>query len=74
MRDEKFGHAMAQAVSRRPLTAESGFVSGSIHVRFVVDKVALGQVFLCVLRFSSVDIPPLFSILISHLGDEQYVC
>ena len=29
---------MAQAVSRRPPTAES-------HVGFVVDKVALGQVF-----------------------------
>jgi hypothetical protein len=40
----------------------------------VVDKVALGQVFLRVLRFSPVSIiPPAFSILIYHPGDEQYV-
>jgi hypothetical protein len=32
--------AMAQAVSRRPVTAEA-------RVGFVVDKVALGQVFPC---------------------------
>jgi hypothetical protein len=32
---------------RRP-----GFAPGSVHVGFVVDKVALGQVFLRVLRFS----------------------
>jgi hypothetical protein len=39
---------------RRP-----GFDSGSVHVGFVVDKVALGQVFLRVLRFSPVSfIPP----------------
>jgi hypothetical protein len=37
---------MAQAVSRRPLTAEARFDPGSVHVGFVVDKVALGQVFL----------------------------
>jgi hypothetical protein len=37
-----------QAVSRRPLTAEARVRS---HVRFVVDKVALGQVFLRVRRF-----------------------
>jgi hypothetical protein len=29
----------------------TGFAPGSIHVGFVVDKVALGQVFLRVLRF-----------------------
>jgi hypothetical protein len=51
-----FGHAMAQVVSRRPLTAETGFAPGSIHVTFVVDKVSLGQVFLRVLRFSPVNI------------------
>jgi hypothetical protein len=39
---------------------------GSIHVGFVVDKVALGQVFLRVLRFSPVNIiPPSLSKLIS---------
>jgi hypothetical protein len=37
--------AMAQAVSRRLLTAETRFDPGSVHVGFVVDKVALGQVF-----------------------------
>ena len=41
----KSGRAMAQAVSRRPLKAEARFDPGSIHVGFVVDKVALGQVF-----------------------------
>jgi hypothetical protein len=43
--------AMAQAVSRRPLTA-AALVRAQVNpVRFVVDKVALGQVFLRVLRF-----------------------
>jgi hypothetical protein len=46
------GRAMAQAVSRRPLTTEArGAVPGQVHVRFVVDKVALGQVFLRVVGF-----------------------
>jgi hypothetical protein len=46
---------MAQAVSRRP----PGFDPGSVHVGFVVDKVALGQVFPRVLRFPPVNfIPP----------------
>jgi hypothetical protein len=41
------GRAMAQAVSRWPLTTEArGSIPGQVHVRFVVDKVALGQVFL----------------------------
>jgi hypothetical protein len=38
--------AMAQAVSCRHLTSEAGFDLGSVHVGFVVDKLALGQVFL----------------------------
>jgi hypothetical protein len=39
---------------RRP-----GFDPGSVHVGFVVNKVALGQVFVRVLRFSPVSfIPP----------------
>jgi hypothetical protein len=46
------GRAMAQAVSRRPLTAGPGFDPRPVHVGFVVDKVALGQVFPRVLRFS----------------------
>jgi hypothetical protein len=36
------GRSTAQAVSRRPLTAEDGFDPGLVHVGFVVDKVALG--------------------------------
>jgi hypothetical protein len=47
---------MAQVVSRRPLTAEARVRARSIHVGFVADKVALGQVFFRVLRFSPVNI------------------
>jgi hypothetical protein len=60
---------MAQAVSRRLLTLEAGFAPGSVHVGFMVDKVALGHVFLLVLRFSPVNIiPPWLSILIYYLA------
>jgi hypothetical protein len=48
------GRAMAQAVSRQPLTAAARVNP----VGFVVQKVALGQVFLRVLRFSRVNIIP----------------
>jgi hypothetical protein len=65
---------MAPAVSRRPLIAEFRVRAQSIHVGFVVDKVAPGQVFLRVLLFYPVNIiPPSFSILIYHSRDEQYV-
>jgi hypothetical protein len=41
---------------------------GSVRLGFLMDKVALGQVLLEVLRFSPVSmIPPWLSILISHL-------
>jgi hypothetical protein len=44
-------------------------------VGFVVNKVALGQVFLQVLWVSPVSVvPPWLSILIYHLGDEQWAC
>jgi hypothetical protein len=46
---------MAQVVIRRPLTAKAQ-VRAQVHVGFVVDKVALGQVFLRVLLFSPVNI------------------
>jgi hypothetical protein len=47
------GRAMAKAVSRRPLTTEArGSVPGQVHVSFMVDKVALGQVFLRVVGFA----------------------
>ena len=38
---------------RRP-----GFDLGSVHVGFVVDKVALGQIFPRILRFSPVNLIP----------------
>jgi hypothetical protein len=44
--NKHLGRAMDQAVSRRPLTAEARILSwGSVHVGFVVVKVAQGQVF-----------------------------
>jgi hypothetical protein len=51
---------MAQAASHRPLTAEARVRSrGQSMWDFVVDKVAFGQVFPRVLRFSPVNfIPP----------------
>jgi hypothetical protein len=50
--------AMAQAVSRRPLTAEAR-VRSQVRAEFLLDKVALGQVFPRVLLFSPVNfIPP----------------
>jgi hypothetical protein len=52
------GRAMAQAVIRRPLTTVAWVRSQVNPVGFVVGKVALGQVFLRVLRFSSVYIIP----------------
>jgi hypothetical protein len=53
---------------RRP-----GIAHGSIHVGFVVAKVALGQGFLRVPRFSPVNIiPPLLSKLVS--SGECVIC
>jgi hypothetical protein len=49
---------MAQAVSRRPLTVAAWVRAQVNPVGFVVDKVALGQVFLRVLRFSAANIIP----------------
>jgi hypothetical protein len=64
------GRAMTQVVSRRPSTAE---VQIRVHVGFVVGKVALGQVFLRVLRFFPVSIiPPSLSKLIS--SGECVIC
>jgi hypothetical protein len=40
-----YGRAIAQAVSRPPPKAGHVFDPGSVHVGFVVDKVALGQGF-----------------------------
>jgi hypothetical protein len=58
---------MAQAVSRQPLTA-----GARVHVGFMVDKMALGQLCLRVLRFSPVSIIlPWLSMLIYHFGDKR---
>jgi hypothetical protein len=46
------GHAMAQAVSHQPLTMAACVRAQVNPVGSVVDKVALGQVFLQLLRFS----------------------
>jgi hypothetical protein len=52
---------------RRPELAPS-----SVHVGFVVNKVALRQVFLRVIRFYPANIiPSWLSVLIYLLGDEQ---
>jgi hypothetical protein len=73
---------MTQAVSRRPLTAPAQVRAWVNPVGFVVDKVALGQVFLQVLQFSPVSIIPpwaphfrkfknssfIHSLIHSHLG------
>jgi hypothetical protein len=48
--------AVAQAVSRRPLTAAARVHAQVNPMGFVADKVALGQVFLRVLLFSPVNI------------------
>jgi hypothetical protein len=48
--------AMAQAISLRPLTVAAWVRAWVNPLGFVVDKVALGQVFLRALRFSHVNI------------------
>ena len=48
---------MAQSISCRPLNTEDRILP--VHVGFVVHKVALGQVFLRLLRLSSVTVIPL---------------
>jgi hypothetical protein len=46
------GRGIAQAVSRLPLTTEARFLPGSVYEGLVVESVALGHVFLRVLRVS----------------------
>jgi hypothetical protein len=63
------GRAMAQAVSRRPLTAEARVRARVNPCGICGGKVVLGQVFLRVLLFSPVNIiPPSLSKLISSGG------
>jgi hypothetical protein len=61
------GRGMAQAVSRRPLAGEA-------HVGFVMDMVALGQVFLRVWFYALNIIPPWLSMLIYLLYIKANVC
>jgi hypothetical protein len=62
-----FRRLVAGLSPRKPV-----FAPGSVDIGFVLYKVALGQVFLRVLRFSPANvIPPSLSILIRHLRDEQ---
>jgi hypothetical protein len=49
---------MSQAINADLLPQISGFDYGRVHVGFVVDEVALGHLFLPVIRFSPVDIIP----------------
>jgi hypothetical protein len=49
-----------------------GFMPGSVHVRFMVDKETLGQIFHWVLQLSVVNIIPTWLfILVYHLGNKQ---
>jgi hypothetical protein len=56
---DKEGDAMAQVVSHQPLTTKAWVKFEALHVCFVVDELALGQVFLQILRFFRVSIIPL---------------
>jgi hypothetical protein len=49
---------MAQAVSRRPVTPETGIDPRSVRVRLVVDKETVGQNFLRVNNFFTFSIIP----------------
>jgi hypothetical protein len=65
----KMGRAMAQAVSRRYLIVEARVRTCSVHGGFVMDRVALGQIYLRVLWFYPVNIiPPFLFILMYHRG------
>ena len=51
------GYAIAQAVIRRHLTAEAGFDSRTVHVGFVLDKVALGESSVLLCHYYSTNAP-----------------
>jgi hypothetical protein len=66
--------AMAQAVSSGLSTRKPGFAPGSAQVGFMVDRMALGQVYFRVLRISPLNIiqPWLHNhIIVYHLEDEK---
>jgi hypothetical protein len=65
--------AVVQAVSQRPLTAAAWVRVQVNPVGFVVGKVALGQVFLRVLRFSPVNIIPPWAPLFRKLKKKTFI-
>jgi hypothetical protein len=64
----RYGRAMAQAVSRRPLTAEARFRARVNPCGFCGGEWHWGRFFLRDLRFSPVNIPPSLSKLMSSGG------
>jgi hypothetical protein len=50
---------------------QSGLTPGFVHMKFGVEKMALGQDFPRVLRFTHVDIIPSWLSTLICLGDEQ---
>jgi hypothetical protein len=66
------GSAIAQAVSRRPLTAEARVLTRVTLYGICCGDIGTETGFFRVLRFFPVSIiPPWLSILIFHEGDEQ---
>jgi hypothetical protein len=61
------GPVIAQAVRRRISPRRTVFASRAAHMGFVVDKIALGQVSLRVLRFSPVSIIPTLLHIYSYI-------
>jgi hypothetical protein len=64
---QALGRAVAQAVSRRHLTAAARVHAQVNPMGYVVGKVAVGQVFLRVLRFSPFNIIPPWAPLFQNL-------
>ena len=62
------GRASAQAVSRRPLSAEALLRSLSVNVILLVHNVALGQVLPPALRFSLKSVIPPMILTYRHLS------
>jgi hypothetical protein len=63
--DHILGYVITAAVSHRLPATEAAFAVRTVHVEFVVDKVALGQDFLCnesyfLCQYNSTDVSYLF--------------
>jgi hypothetical protein len=68
------GPVLSQAVSRLPLTAKFRVNLRSVHVTFVVDRVAVGLVFLRLLQFCrKTIIPPILHTHISIIYSRRYI-